>query len=253
MKTGSSKPGSNLTQHVIAAVVAVTLVLLAVSGKLGAKDFATGLLALLGTLAGALLAFRLEQTREASKEQRTQILALNRALFTLGTQLNEISTYLLNFNRYKTEGARAFNMPALQPIENFYIDQNIDDLAFLLATSHRNLVFDVLIEQQRFDQAMQAIKLRNAHYLSAVLPKLADQGMNKKIQTRETLRSALGELDFDTAVNQANEALRHLEASFLSIPPVMNKVYSAAKALFPSEIFIDVERLSDQEIEGTWQ
>lgn len=130
----------------VVVVAATTLVLFATDGSFERKDLASGLFALIGTFAGALLVFRLEESRERAKEMRAQKAALDRALVVLGFQHNEVRNYRDLMAPYKTDIELAFKFPASQPPEQFDLRQRLDDLDFLLDLSNPQILFDLAIE-----------------------------------------------------------------------------------------------------------
>jgi hypothetical protein len=71
------------------AILAVVLWIFSPHG-LAAKDIGSAILAGISTLIGAFYAFRLSERKEMEGERARRTQALNRALFTLGRQVNAI-------------------------------------------------------------------------------------------------------------------------------------------------------------------
>ncbi|RNF85258.1 hypothetical protein EER27_05690 [Lysobacter psychrotolerans] len=212
-------------------------------GSFEAKDVAAGLFALFGTFAGALLAFRLEENREKAREVRAQKTALNRALLVLGFHHNEIRTFRNLIAPHRTDIELAFNLPASQPPEQIDMRQKFDELDFLLDSSAPQVLFDLIIEQERFDQALQAVRQRNEFYVREVQPVFAAQGLNNRRVSMAELKSKLGEYLFGGALQGAETIREHIEGSNESIPVAVEKLRKVAKELFPDEKFLMFEKV----------
>ena len=163
------RPQSNLMKLNQPRIVYVALVgtaLLSIAfalyeGKLELKDVGTGLVALVGTVVGATLAFRLNAGREHQRDQAAQRAAMNRALFVLARQWNALKLLAREVEPYKTEFDRAFNLPAMKPPPYGDLVHRFEELDFLLGTSDVNTLFRMSIEQERFHQVVAGLEARN--------------------------------------------------------------------------------------------
>lgn len=223
--------------------VTVALIFFAIMEVFSLADFAKALFPFLGTFVGAFLAFRLQEYREELKDERARIASLNRALLVLGVQHNEIRGYLKLMAPYKSEIEMAFNFPAIQPQEKLEISQKFDDLDFLLRSSDPNLLFELIIEQGRFDQAIAAIRVRNIFYVQELQPVLAQKKLNNKLLSRMDLEKEVGEYLFGGAVNGANSMVSHVRDSNESLPALFDKLRKISKELYPSEKFLEFSLL----------
>jgi hypothetical protein len=208
------------------------------------KDLGTGLLALLGTFAGALLAFRLEESRERAKQIAAQKAALNRALLVLGYHHNEIRTYCDLISPYQLDIELAFNFPASEPPDHSHLRQHPDELNFLLDSSDPQVLFDLIIEQNRFDQAMQAIHTRNVFYVEQVQPAFARAGLNNRRVSDVEIKAGLGEYLYGGALHGAQTLKDHLHASNDSLPALATKLRAIAKQLYPDERFVSFQTIA---------
>jgi hypothetical protein len=237
--------------HAVTVLVGAAAVALAMhDGGFSSGDLATGLLAMMGTYLGALFAFRLEESRERRRDLKSKSAALNRCITVLLLQYNEVRNYLDRLTPYKSDVELAFNFPALQPPDNFDFRQKMDDLAFMLETASPQLLLDVFLEQQRFDQALAAIKQRNEFYVLQVQPPFAAAGLNNRLVTMKELQDGLGEMIFGGAMNSAKTMREHLQSTELSSLQAVRKVRRLAKTLFPADKFLTcdaAEALPDEE------
>lgn len=223
----------------ISVLGAITIIgLLYFTDNLTLTSFGTALIALLATFFGALFAFRLNERKDESKEQARRILALNRAILVLGAQHNEIRTILRDVDAYPELILRALQMNAAMPVQSLRLEQRLDDLLFLLESSDPNMLFELHLEQIRFDQALETVRLRAKFTADVLHPEMAQHQLRGKLVTEEMLRSILGELVFESAVNMTATMTYHVRGSNESLPTMQKKLRAMAKDLFPEQKFI---------------
>lgn len=224
-----------------AIAIAVLILIVGVSlwfDTIGSKELVLALLPLFGTFLGATFAFRLNEEKEARKELATRRQALNRALFILLRQENAIRQLKTEFDAQPTMFAKAFLLPAHKPPAYADLRQNFTDLEFLLDAADPQLLFELTIEQERFEQAMEAMRIRNDAYVGDVQPAIAEHQLAGKLTTAAELKNKLGERIYDCAVNGARAASEHLDASALSLPEMHDKLFAVAKTLFADTRFV---------------
>jgi hypothetical protein len=233
---------STLSQ-ILYALLAATLVTVglfaAYSELISQKDLVLALLPLGGTFLGATLAFRLNEVKEREKEQRRRRHALDFALFVLLRQHNAVLQSLTPFANAKSALERAFGVPANKPPDYQGLKQALPDIAFLLDTGHAQTLLEVSIEQERFEQALEALRIRNEFYVGELQPALDQTGMINRPVTLAEAEKLLGSRVFHTAVNQAAFVHDHFQASADSIPKMVASLRKVAKELFPDALFFD--------------
>lgn len=215
--------------------------LLFMQGDLGFKDVGSSLLALLSTFLGAALAFRLNEHKEKSEESRKQRDALNRALFVLIRQLNAIVQLKKNIESYKTDFELAFNMPALKPPEYSDLSQNIADLEFLISSGASNFLLNMTIEQERFHQAIESIRIRNEFYVFEVQKEISAKGINGVSLSVDEASVLLGERIFCGAMSGAKNARSLVFHCSVSLPKAILELRALAKNIFPGHKFLAFE------------
>ncbi len=211
------------------------------NGDLVLKDIGTAVLALFGTFLGATLAFRLNEQKEKTDEKKKQREALNRALFVLMRQHNAIIQLKRDMDTYSSELHLAFNMPAIKPPSYSDLVQHISDLEFLIESSNPNLLFELTIEQERFHQAIDSLRIRNEFHVNEVQPKIEAVGINGKRIPIDDASVLLGERVFIGAMTGAKNAKSHMDASNESLPKVMADLRKLAKEIFPGNKFLTYE------------
>lgn len=221
------------------AIAATVVVALAFQqGAIGAKEIAMAVLALLGTFLGATFAFRLNQDKEEKKLHKERREALNRAMFVLARQANAVHQLKRDYEKFTDPIERAINLPALKPPSYSDLVHNFADLDFLLESADPNILLRLTVEQERFQQVIESINMRNEFYVNEFQPKLAAVALNGKLTSAHELSVHLGERIFDGTVNGATIAYEHICASDISIPQMQNALLSAAKQIYPGCKFV---------------
>ena len=231
----------------LAYVAALAAVLLSAAVALytdvvAPKDLLIPALSLVSTFFGATFAFRLNQDKEARKLEAERRDALNRASFVLIRQWNAMDQIVRQFQAHPPPFARAFNMPAFKPPAYADLSLSLAELDFLIDSTNPGLLMDLFIEQERFGQALEALRIRNEFYVSELQPALARHELNHKTVTLEQMRALLGERIYETAVNGANIAWDQVFAASESIPKAHQALITQGKMLFPGKKLITFER-----------
>lgn len=235
----------SLHRWVYPAAFALVLVAVAVAvatETLSTRDLLVPAISLLGTFFGATFAFRLNQDKEERKLSDDRREALNRASFVLIRQWNAMDQLLRQFKEYPPPFHRAFNMPALTPPSYSDLTQQIADLDFLIDSSNPGLLMDLIIEQERFQQAIESLRIRNRFYVEEVQPALEKHKLNKQTVSGEQVEQLLGERLFQGAINGSENAWQHISAASESIPKAHQALLAEARKLFPGRKFITYER-----------
>lgn len=208
------------------------------TGIVTGKDVSVAFLASLGTFLGALFAFRLNESKEHSKKLSEQRAAINRALFVLARQRNAVNSFVKYLRPFNSEIERALMLPAYKPPRYEDLRQDFQAIEFLLESGKADLLMRVAIEDERFHQTFESVRIRNEFYVSEVLPEMVRHGFQGKSVTEQQLLEALGERIFRTAINYAKGVYFHVEESMKSIPSMHIEMHAVAKELFPNDKFI---------------
>lgn len=227
---------------ILIVLISGALIVFAYMGRLELKDVSAALLALLGTFVGALFAFRLDENKDKIKTEREKIRILNKALFVLIRQLNAITLISRDLKKYKTDFELAFNLPAWQPPNYFDVKLDIDGLTFLLSSKYPSVVLELSVEQERFEQAIESMRVRNNFCVGEVQPVISQHRLNGRNVTMEDVKSVMGDRLFWGAINGAKSVLEHVTASEQSIPELHEKLFRLAKELYPNEKFLRLDQ-----------
>jgi len=193
-----------------------------------------------GAFIGAYCAFKLRQLEENQNKHNKRKTALDLCLFTMARQYNAVSLLKRQYDEYPVKFFRAFNMPAMKPPEYTDLKVKLDELIFLTSHDQMDFLFHLSIEQERFDQAIFAVALRNDYAIDHLQPELAKHKLNGKDVSSEELKEILGTQIFHSSVNLVNTAYDHLTASEKSILEMLNKLHAVAKSIYPDERFLKI-------------
>ncbi len=195
-----------------------------------------------GAFFGAYCAFKLRQHEEKQNKHNKQKTALDLCLFTMIRQHNAISILKIQYDEYPSRFLRAFNMPAMKPPEYKDLKIILDDLIFLTNNDNDDIefLFHLSIEQERFDQAIHAVTLRNEYTIEQLQPALAKHQIHGIDISAESLRILLGVQIFHSSLNLTNTAYDHLVASEQSIKKMQHKLHAIAKSVYPEKRFMRI-------------
>lgn len=196
-----------------------------------------GVTVLIGAFAGALSAFKLNSKKEDRKIYSAQKLAMNKAIFVNVRQINAVKNMLKEFSKYNSEFDKAFKLPAMKPPCYKELRFNFDELSFLLE-SYPQLMMNLVIEQERFEQAFDSIEIRNDFYVNEVQPALSHLQLNGKDVHISDFAESLGERLFEGSMNGANNMYSHIEKTDESIVLMHKELSIVARKFFPGEKFL---------------
>jgi hypothetical protein len=206
--------------------------------KIESKDIGAGMLAMLGTLLGATLAFRLNEEKESLKREGERRAALNRSLFVLVRQVNAVALIAKELEPFKSDFERAFNLPAAKVPLYADLVHDFQSLEFLIETSEANTLMRLTVEQERFQQTLESLKTRNQFYVDEVQPQIAKHSLNKKDVSDQSVVSLFGERIHGAAMTAAAVLKFHVDASAKSLPEMHEELRAVAKRLYPDHKFI---------------
>ncbi len=191
----------------------------------------------IGGFIGAYSAFWLKSSDENRKRNERQIDALNSALLTLIRQMNAILVIKRDFDQHVHQLERAFNLPAMKPPSYSDLKQSIDSLSFLIDSSNPHMIMELTIQQERFEQAINSINIRNDFYVNEVQPALSYHNLNGRPLPIEEFQEKLGERLFKGAVNGAEVMYCHVESCNGSLDKVYKELLALSRELYPKAKF----------------
>lgn len=203
--------------------------------------FAAFCTAAFGAFFGSYCAFKLRKHEETQNKTDKQKAALNNCLFTLVRQNNALKLIKEGYDAYKTKEEKAFSMPALKNPEYKDIKIDFESLSFLGDHGEIQTLLELTIEQERFEQTLHSIQIRNQFCLEKLQPTMESKGLNGRKTNPIEIRSLLGELIYTTALRASNSAYEMLELNCQSTNEMQCRLYKIAKGIYPDSKFISAE------------
>ena len=227
---------------VYSLIVLVTIIIIGILynyGKLELKDIGTGLLALVSTFLGATIAFRLNEVKEKKANEEKQIQAINSALLIIIRQYNALKSLEKEFKNYSNDIQAAINLPAIQLPDYNDLNQNISSLEFLINSKDPNILFKIIIEQERFHQAIASWQVRNDFYLNKFQPIVSEKNLNRQSFSLEQSKMILGDIVVDTLINSVINSKDLVIKSCETLPIAFQDLRKIAKELYPNQRFLE--------------
>ncbi|PMX22448.1 MULTISPECIES: hypothetical protein [unclassified Pseudomonas] len=196
--------------------------------------FSAGLGAFFGSYFAYL--FRRHEEKQAKLNKRKS--TLEACLFTLTRQYNAMFQMKRTYDEFPTDIDRAISMPAAKFPE--YKDARIDfeSLNFLTELKNVSHLLDLTIEQERFEQTILSINIRNDFHLEKLQPALEKHDMNGRELSFKEIESLLGPLIFHSAFNYANNSYELLCKNLDSNRESHQKTWEIAREIFPESEFL---------------
>jgi len=168
-------------------------------------------------------------------------LALNEALFVLIRQHNAVQQIKSDFDKYSNEYERAFVLPAIKPPSYSDLRQNFESLTFLLVASEPQILLELSVEQERFEQIQEALRLRNQHYVEQVQPAMTAAGLNDRVVPAREIELKLQMAVYRGALQTASIVCEQVQQSSKSIFNMHAQLIALARKLFPGKKFVSYE------------
>jgi hypothetical protein len=203
------------------------------------------LIASMATLAaaffGAFFAYSLENRARQRREQEQYLAQSNDLLIALFQKINALTIFQWDF----VEPCRddPGKMISMLPALDFKLPDpplRPESVNFLVKSKHKQLLFDIHIEDQRFAEAMKTIRYRSHLHLNYVHPALHSAGLVEGVEYTETeFKAALGELMY-ARLKQATEAVvYHVDRTVKSSDQLRKKLIKALKETFPKQEILE--------------
>jgi hypothetical protein len=207
---------------------------------------------LIAAFAGAWFAFRFERRHKEADEIRRRVGAVNRALHTLTSQWSAMVNVRQEvIDPYRGRRDSWLNMAATVPGRYERISFEAGELSFLLEINGQ-VYAELLLEEQRYNSAVQLLDVRSNIILNEVWPRLAQAGVGVGLQRDEAEVERIIGLDAtrklkvigDGLVKNVDENLKTLRATYVRLRAVM-------KTAYPNEKLINVEFVESPHVSAT--
>jgi len=206
---------------------------------------------LLAAFLGALSAYKLQDNKEQRKEENNRKSSLNQTLFIILRQYNALLGIEREIKKYKNDPGRAINMPALAINDYADLSYDLESLYFIfdLEGVDINLLLELSVEQERFEQAINCLKLREEFHIQTLQPALSRIGIQRgKRYHKDELKEKLSERIFMSAIQATDQVYESVESTIISLKKMFKKLRNLARNLYPSDKFIKM----DEDISNDW-
>lgn len=233
-------------EALVTAVILSFMVGVCVSGsilvyEIGWVEYASALATLIAAFSGAWLAFHLANRDRVRQESERQVSSINKALFILMRQINVGELLGRDIDFYTTDAMLAFSMPASKANEYADLRIDFDGLAFLLSTEYVQEILHLSVEQERFEQMLESVKIRNDHYKDVVMPEMMAAGLTDRIATLKEYEDALSKKAYSGAIQGAKQIRSVVGEYRVSSMEMFEKLRFVAKRFFPDRRFLKIE------------
>jgi len=202
---------------------------------------------LIAAFAGAWFAFIYQNRQKASAERQEHIAAGNRALATLLQQANTLKLYQVDMiEPFRDDPGRHIDIrPTLQYREEA-LTFDVKSLNFLLTPKYAEVVFDLIIEEERYREALKAINERTRHHFEVVQQKLFRYGIKDGVSYSDrNFRDALGELDYKLVKRHTDAVVLHVDRTVESLVVAKDRLLKTLLEIYPNEKYINFESLQN--------
>lgn len=198
---------------------------------------------ILATFFGASVAFYLERLTKKKEYKQVSQSSANRALFILSRQfsiLNQFRNQVLN--PLRDDPGAWINIPAILPKTHEYLRYDIGSLQFLFESDNPNLLTELLMEEDRFFEAIKTINARSNKHSNELQPKLAALGVKEGAYfTNFELEKMLG-IDLVGSMKSLTKSmLEHVDEGIDGLKAIHDKLISTFTELFSDEKIIKIK------------
>lgn len=206
------------------------------------KDVLAVLASLVASFAGAWAAFRFQAYQKDQEEDKKSVGAGNRAIYTVFALWNVLEQYRKEvLEPYRGRPDAWLNLAA-HPAPPVKVDRfQSSDLQFLLERGKASVFASLMLEEQRFNLAVDLIRSRSDLVLNAVFPRMASAGFRVgQSHAIEDVEAALGE-DVCHQLKQTTAAIyQNVGEDLTSLRSLYSELRQGLQSLFPDSKFVEV-------------
>ena len=201
------------------------------------------LVTLVAAFAGAWLAFRFEKHRRIEEEKNKHIASANLALFTIYNMWNILFQYYNEvITPFKNKEDAWLNMDAISSSSNNPSEFSYETISFILQSSSPNTFSKLILEEQRFNSAINLIQSRSELMLSQVFPRLSRAGLKVGGSTYEDSMESIIGIDNTHKLKQYTKGIiNNVTLNLESLVSTHDELHSLMKSIYPKEKFIKVK------------
>jgi hypothetical protein len=225
------------------------------------KDFAVPILAVLfswivarhsakrGAELGAQAASELEREKATEALRTQQIGVLNRAIFGISMQINDLSVWWRHISKNVDDKTAWLSLDAFEDIISKDIVIPVENLGFLWSDSETSahLLFDLSIAQSQYEHARASMNERSRFHREVVQPKVAEIATVRDSKAG-LVGFELSRLPWDLVEKAQRNTLNvfeHVAKTLVNHEQLLQRLTQAAKQHFPDTRFVRVKAPQD--------
>jgi len=195
------------------------------------SSYIPSLATLVAAFYGAKYAFQFQKDKEIEDIKNRNVVNGNNSIFALSRMAGKLAGFQKQIiNPIRNSPAKSLEMRATNHLEKDDIKLKMEGLYFLLGTDDRNLLAEVMVEEERYRSAIDAINLRSQLHLHEVQPLLERAGFVQGGQYPfEQIEGMLGPRLYATIFQATDDVIHHVDATVESIKSVSNKLTASLK------------------------
>lgn len=199
-------------------------------------SYIPALATLLAAFYGAKFAFQFQKDKELIDARKHNLINANRAIFALSRMANKLFLYQRDvINPVRKSPGRFLELRPTLDLEKDLIELDIESLGFLLETVHVNLLGEVIVEEERYRSAIDAINSRSQLHLHTIQPQLEKVTSGPNGLTLEEIKQCLGERLYSTLQQSTDQVVEHVDSSLISVQDIAIKLNKSVKELYPTQ------------------
>lgn len=198
---------------------------------------------LVAAFGGVWFAFLFEKNHKKEEDKKKNIASVNRALYTIYNMWNILCQYNIDIIKpCKSLPDAWLNMAATLPSSNGLSTFAYDDLAFIFQSETPNVYSNLLLEEQRFNLAINIIQARSSIVLNQVFPRLSAAGINPgKGAGKDVLEEIIGIDNVHKLKLLTKSIIENVTQDLSSLISVHDELRSAMKIMYPNAKFIFIK------------
>lgn len=207
-----------------------------------AEPLITLITTLVGAFSGVLAAFFLQEYRESRNTEEQNVAAINRAIYTIYNLWSIQHQYQVEvIEPYRGKSDAWLNMSATPPSNHGLTSFDAEALSFLLKT-HTQTYSELMLEENRFQAAMNLIRLRSSTALNEAWPRLAAANVALGARNDEKrIRGIIG-VDICQKLEKFTEGIiEHIDENDKSLRDIGDKLRAAFMEIYPKRKIIRVD------------
>jgi len=227
--------------HLVWLVALAFIIIFGFAGILDEKTFVSGFVTLTATLMGGVLLYLWNSEEQDKVRTRHEVGAINRALLVLARQVNVSLQLAEEFAVYPNNYLLAFGYPPRTLPAFLNMMQKFEDLEFILE-DEPDLVFRLTIQQERFEQMVNAFHVRANFHATSMKAEWERLGLGSELPLEQALIKIIDPQIHKSALKYTSQMTEHVKLFQLSAKDEIAALNAFDKKRYPGRKLIDFYR-----------